>query len=309
MHNTTITAAGLLVSGLLAATVQAATTLPNKALYVSNGGDGTIRKVASDGSMQVVASGLRTPRGLVFDTQDNLYVACAGDNTIYKITPTGQRSAYASSIPNLYGLAIHSNGSLFAVDNGGAIAPGSLYQIDPLGTVSMFAPVEHGGGVVIRDNDIYVTKALSNIEVPEGIGGIYHVSLSGIVSTFVGEMSDPIGLAIDPSGNLYAAEFVTPNEILKVTPAGITQTYATGTFLGTPYGLAFDDAGLLYAADFTGDRINTITPDGTVSVFVEGLDSPRFMTFGPEVTAIPEAHSGLLLALTSVMLVFGRTRR
>ena len=90
----------------------------------------------------------------------------------------------------------------------------------------------------------------------------------------------PRGMALDPAGNLYIADFGN-SRVRKVTPGGTISTYAgTGTpgFAGDggpataaqlsfPQGVALDSAGNLYIADSNNNRIRKVTPGGTISTY------------------------------------------
>ncbi|WP_395750680.1 hypothetical protein [Prosthecobacter sp.] len=88
---------------------------------------------------------------------------------------------------------------------------------------------------------------------------------------------NPMGTAVDSSGNIYAAE--SGNHIIrKITPAGVVTTLAgkageSGTADGTgsaarfqaPSGVAVDGSGNLYVADTSNFTIRKITPAGVVT--------------------------------------------
>src|SRR5439155_9661794 len=90
----------------------------------------------------------------------------------------------------------------------------------------------------------------------------------------------PGGVALDPAGNLYIADFGN-GRVRKVTPGGTISTYAgTGTpgFAGDggpataaqlsfPQGVALDSAGNLYIADSDNNRIRKVTPGGPISTY------------------------------------------
>jgi sugar lactone lactonase YvrE len=72
------------------------------------------------------------------------------------------------------------------------------------------------------------------------------------------------GLAIDSSGNIYAAG-TGDDTIRKVTPNGVVSVYASSSVLGSPGGLAFDSFGNLYTSGGGyGGTVNKITPSGAI---------------------------------------------
>jgi sugar lactone lactonase YvrE len=77
-------------------------------LYASDPYDaqGSITKIAPDGTQTLVVSGLGDLRGLAFDPNGNLFAAGHGNNVIYKITPDGSVSIFASALNTPQYLAI-----------------------------------------------------------------------------------------------------------------------------------------------------------------------------------------------------------
>jgi uncharacterized protein (TIGR03437 family) len=124
------------------------------------------------------------------------------------------------------------------------------------------------------------------------------VNSSGTISTFAGaqgagfsgdngkatvaQLSQPTGVAVDSSGNVYIAD--TQNHcIRKVASNGIITTFAgtgalagyggdgsgaAGALLNKPSGLAFDSSGNLYIADSGNNVIRKVTMStGTITTF------------------------------------------
>ena len=58
-------------------------------IYVSNYGDSTVTRIATDGQKRTYASGLRLPYGLAFDSQGNLLCASGQTNQVYSIDRNG----------------------------------------------------------------------------------------------------------------------------------------------------------------------------------------------------------------------------
>ena len=84
----------------------------------------------------------------------------------------------------------------------------------------------------------------------------------------------PMSIAVDSSGNLYAAD--GSNQILKIDPSGIVTTLAgqrgvagsadgqgTAASFNAPIGIAVDFSGNLYVADTADHLIRKLTPRGT----------------------------------------------
>ena len=67
---------------------------------------------------------------------------------------------------------------------------------------------------------------------------------NGASSVFATVSDDPIGLAFDTQGDLFASLFDT-NSIVEIPPGGSPTVFAN-TLLSGPEGLAFDGAGNLY---------------------------------------------------------------
>ncbi len=107
-------------------------------MYVSSRYDGTVYRVAPNGSMSAYAQGMGVASGIAFDRDENLYV---GDRsgTIFKIARDRQTFVFATLEPSIsaYHLAFGPEGDLF-VTGPTTSSFDSVYKIDSHGDTSVF---------------------------------------------------------------------------------------------------------------------------------------------------------------------------
>jgi len=231
-------------------------------VYVADTHNSLIRKISPEGFVTTMAGQREyptnpgmdkteprfdNPDGIAVDDSGNVYVSDWANDLIRKITPEGR-------ISNIAG-------------NGGR---GS--QNGPGNTSSFYLP-----GGIARDGkgNIYVADTYNNL--------IRKIRPDGLVTRFAGKPAKgadngkgpeasffhPVGLALDPQGNLYVAD-VGNNMIRKISPDG-TVTLLAGTgkrgsvngpaktaSFYRPYGVTVDRQGNVYVADYLNNQIRKI---------------------------------------------------
>ena len=254
------------------------------------------------------AATFNKPQGLAFDTAGNMYVAESGNYTIRKITPAGAVTTLAGS-----GSPGNSNGTgsaaSFNIPTGTAVdAAGNVFvsdfqnnlirKISPAGVVTTFAGSGSFGsangsgtsasfagpqGVAIdAAGNVFVADRFNNrIRKITPAGLVSNVAGSGISGNTDGNgvaasFNDPLGIAVDPAGNLYVADFAN-NTIRKISPIGDVTTLAgsgspgatdgtgTGSSFNFPTGVATDSSGNVFVADGNNNLIRKITAAGVVT--------------------------------------------
>src|SRR5439155_144839 len=213
------------------------------------------------------AARLDAPEGVALDSAGSLYIADSTNNSIRKVSPGGTISTYAGSGPP----PPCCSGGGFSGDGG----PATAAQLNaPVGVA-----LDPAGNLYIADRDnhrIRKVTAAGTISTYAGTGTVGFAGDGGPATA--AQLNEPVGVALDPAGNLYIAEREN-HRIRKVTPGGVISTYAgtgtqgfsgdggsaTGAQLLRPPGVALDPAGNLYIADRNNDRIREVTPGGIFS--------------------------------------------
>ena len=110
-------------------------------------------------------------------------------------------------------------------------------------------------------------------------------------------LDSPFGVAVDGAGNVYIAdannmviEKVTPDGTLSViagtgTAGAPTAGPATASNLNRPTGVAVDGAGNVYIADFNNNRVEKVTPGGTLTI-IAGTGTWGSPTPGPATSSM-----------------------
>ena len=249
------------------------------------------------------------PQGVAVDSAGNLYIADTGNNRIRKVTNgvittvagNGQPGfsgdngpATSAQLSGPTGLAVDSAGNLYIGDTGNSrireVSNGVITTVAGSGPCSrIFPPVSCNSGQLLAPMGVAVDSA-GNLYIAEsgesadtGNSRILQVS-NGVITTVAGGgfsgLGDngpatsatlylPYGVAVDPAGNLYIAEYYRCL-IRKVSNGVITTVAGGGPSLGDngpatsaqlnfPEGVAVDSAGNLYIADSGNYRIRTVS--------------------------------------------------
>jgi hypothetical protein len=211
--------------------------------------------VGSAGGSGTAAS-FNNPSGIATDSSGNVFVADTGNNTIRMITPGGVVSTLAGTAGS-YGSA-DATGPLASFKSPNAVATDAAGNVYVADTVNSTIRVITPGGVV-------TTLAGS----PGVLGS---TDGQGSAASF----RNPLGLALDPSGNVYVAD--TGNDtIRRITPGGLVSTVAgtagaAGSTDGSgaaarfdaPAAVVVDSSGNIIVADYYNNTIRKIAA-GVVS--------------------------------------------
>ncbi|HEV3201474.1 MAG TPA: hypothetical protein VGZ73_26425 [Bryobacteraceae bacterium] len=216
---------------------------------------------------------LRDTAAVAVDPAGNIYIADTSDNIVVRVAPGGTLtvvagnrrkgfsgdggSATAASLSTPYGVTLDSAGNLYIADFGN----------NRVRRVS--------GGTI-------TTVAGNGANGFSGDGG----------SATSASLGEPVGVAVDSSGNLYIGEY-SNNRVRKVSGGTITTVVGNGTLgfagdggpaisasLNLPQGVAVDAAGNLYIADSGNNRVRKVS-GGTITTAVGNGDDAFSGDGGP----------------------------
>jgi len=246
------------------------------------------------------------------------------DSSSRDVTATANWSTTNTSV-----LSVSSAGTIVAVAPGQAEVIASAQGLSGRGNVRVEQPVPRlalfagslggpghvdGIGAAARFNHPtgIATDGAGNVYVADSNNAVIRkITASGEVSTLAGtaglfgsadgpaaeaRFNQPLGVAVDESGNVYVADTGNHN-IRKIMPSGMVSTVAgvagePGSDDGTvaearfrsPQGVAVDGAGNVYVADTGNYTIRRITPAGQIST-VAGAPGIVGSTDGPATEA------------------------
>jgi sugar lactone lactonase YvrE len=250
--------------------------------------------LSGDGGPAVSAGLGGLVAGLTFDSSGSLFTAHWTNNRIRRISATGGIAAVAGGLEGFagdggpasaarfywpHGVALNAAGELFIADT-------YNHRIRRIGLDGRITTVvgdgvggfsgDGGPASAARIDHPYdvAFDALGNLLISDSYNfRIRKVDRNGVITTVARLSHLPDGIAVDSSGNIYAASG-TGDVVLKVTAAGAESVFAgTGIAgfagdggpaaaarLSWPTGVAVDAAGNVYIADQNNNRIRQVSP-------------------------------------------------
>jgi sugar lactone lactonase YvrE len=264
---------------------QAVALGPSGALYFTDSGDNTVRRVGPGGTIRLVAGqgttcqkapacgdGLRAsnaqltfPSGLALDRAGDLYIADTGDNEIRKVTPQGK-------ITRVAGTGRRCAKPPKCGDGG----PGTSAQLTgPTGLA-----IGRSGALYIADTGDQEIRKLSTSGKITRVAGTGHRCAKPPACGDVGpptkaQLSFPQAVAVGPGGVLYIAD-EADQEIRQISGGTITTLAGSGAIctkapacgdggaannarLNYPDGVAVAPSGRVFIADTGDDEIRAVS--------------------------------------------------
>lgn len=173
---------------------------PQGQMYVSSRHDGTVYRVAPNGTMAAYAEGMGIATGLAFDREQNLFV---GDRsgTIFKVSRDRQIFVFTTLEPSVsaYHLAFGPDDHLY-VTGPTTSSFDSVYRVNPQGEVGVFfrGLGRPQGMAFDGSGNLYLAASLA------GKRGIVKITQSGEASLAIAGQG-LVGLAFGPSRSVALA--------------------------------------------------------------------------------------------------------
>jgi sugar lactone lactonase YvrE len=231
------------------------------ALWVADAGNHCLRRIALDGTVTTMAGSRHQgyldgpagdaqfdqPTDLVFDARGNLFITEFGSHAIRILTPDGVVRRWSGSVEMGFTDGPRDQ-ARFARPAGMAIDPmGNLFLVELQG--NRVRKISMDGQV----STVLNTLRSGFVDGPEGIA----------------RLRQPLGIAVDPSGNLYLSDSGSHairrldsrgqlTTAAGVRTSGAEDGYASHASFKQPSGLVLSTGGSLWIADSGNHRIRRI---------------------------------------------------
>lgn len=250
-------------------------------------GVGATPGYTGDGGAATIAT-MYSPTDLAFDNAGNMYIADFINNVIRKIDTSGIITTVAGTG---FGAGMAGAGG-YSGDGGPAV---SANLNGPFALA-----IDASGNIIFADGYNHVVRKVSTTGIITTIAGKITAGFSGDGGpATAAELNNPVGIAIDKTGNIYVADNHN-NVIRMINTSGIISTVvgdtttgysgdggpATAASLNLPIGIALDTADNLYFADVRNNVIRRVDKMTGIITTVAGSDSAGYTgDGGPAITA------------------------
>ena len=249
-----------------------------------SGLDGTGMPVAADDHGNDAASATR----LDLNSSRRGRIETSGDEDWFRLETNGPRDVWIRTTGglNTVGMLLDASNQQVASDDDGG--DGSNFAIEATVAAGVYYVRVQGfgsetGGYTIHENG----QASVQPSAPESgtittVAGIGREGYSGDGGpATIAQLNSPVGVAVDPAGNLYVAERYN-HRVRKVDRSGVITTVAgTGAQgfsgdggpavaarLDEPADVALDAAGNLYISEFNNSRVRRVDTTGVITTVV-----------------------------------------
>ncbi len=236
---------------------------------------GSNANAAPIASISGESTGLETPGGIAFDSSGKIYVADSGATSVFvypegsngNVTPSATITGPDTELSYPFGIAVDSSGKIYVADDGDSECDGTasvyVYKAKSNGDKEPVATINGGNtdlcepsGITLDSSGkIYVTDIEAVLVYPSlavSGNGVLNEAPIAIISGSNTGLAEPIGVALDSTGNIYVSDLAADSVFVYPPLGSITgllneapSTTISGplTQLGEPLFIAFQPAG------------------------------------------------------------------
>ena len=225
---------------------------------------------------------LSNPYGMGIDPAGNIYVTNYGNNTISTYSSAGTYLATfgTTALANPQGITFDKAGNVYVLNynrtnNGLGNYHGNAYvsQYNSLGVygTTIIQGLGTANGIATDSTNLYVAQGSYNT----GNNTVSEFNTAGALSfsTSSTYTDNPVGVAVDGSGNIYVLDNTNQN-VSKFNSSGIYQsTIISG--LVDALGISISGSGDIYIGDTGTNSVKVYNSSGTFLTSVTGLTDPQ----------------------------------
>lgn len=215
--------------------------LPDGSVLVAEQAGDALARIAADGTVTRIEGDFSWPHDIARDAAGALYVADTRRGRIARVSPDGEVSTYVDGLTAPVDLDFDPAGRLIICE----FTRGSLKVVEGPGTAEPFGPILAGAHGLLFEprGGILVVEILAERISRVTAEGEHQPLWEGIRG---------VGLARGPSGDVYVAE-PGAGRVWRLKPGGVEIVVAEG--LDGPRDPAFDATGRLYVAETGAGRV------------------------------------------------------
>ena len=230
----------------------------------------------------LTGAALSNPYGMGIDPSGNIYVTNYTSSTVseYNSSGTYLGTFGTTALSNPQGISFDGSGNAYVLNynrtnNGLGNYHGNAYisQYNSAGIYgsTIIQGLGTANGISLNASNLYVAQGSYN----SGNNTVSQFDVSGALSFSLNSAytANPVGVAVDGSGNIFVLDN-TNNNVSKFNSSGVFQsTVITG--LSNALGISISPSGDIYIGDTGTNSVKVYTSSGSLLTSISGLTDPE----------------------------------
>ena len=240
----------------------------------------------------IPGTGLSQSYGIAVDASDNLWITNYQSTTGANNHHQGSVSKFSSAGVELSGYGYTAGGVYYPIAVA-ADATGAIWIADHGDSA---ATLLNGDGSAVSGSSGYAAALpfVSAVAIDAAHnawfavqGGVARVTPAGVVANY-SCCSGPAGIAVDPSGNIWVADYTASAVVELASTGAVAKRTVIGGGNSGPQAIAVDGAGGVWVANYYGDSLLQLSEANAAVVSPVagyGLDAPLSEPYGMAIDA------------------------